>query len=248
MAPMWQILLILIIKTNVAFAQLPTDRETATFEQQLSDISIFSPAVVPVSAGSYGATVGILEHSYTFEDSSPYLSKHLGVDDSRKLHIQKLTWHKGTPWPVDFGVALGSDRAHTFTDWHLYTQWTLFERLRWPSLSARGFYRQLYNFDSVTVMNFGGEVAASYSFLRYFSVFTAVGWHQTSMNFRHVTRDPEVGLVTVSSVPQLSTTTNHNHARLGIAVTPYFHFIKIVAEDIVSNTQSNPTYQITIGY
>ena len=224
--------------------------QISDFKLILESASQFRPNAQPASTGVFGSLIGVSVDEVVLPTKNPYIEYHFGGRDAERLQFESLHWQKGTSLPLDFGAALGQDSLHGITTWHTFLQWTLYESFKVPSVCARVFYNQIYNFDGLNASTSGVELSGGYSFLGIFSVYMTAGVHSHRQRFNALVRSESLSLVSNYSEIQKADKL-HSHMRYGGKVRLYFPFIHIQVEDqyqVRNDIQRSPTFSINIGY
>jgi hypothetical protein len=154
------------------------------FLGSLNEYSALEPAG---SRGSMGVGLGLGAHGEATERTALYDAQMRGKADETQAgaaaesrgdvtYLLPQVWLvKGSPWPVDFGATLGADPSAGFTQAGGHVQWTPFEGLGMPALSLRASYARLYGIEATELESYGVDAVAGIGFLRYFTVYGALG-------------------------------------------------------------------------
>ena len=145
-------------------------------------------------AGSHGSRglslgTGVSQHALgqlsLFERGDLGFETHESVERpfQRLLVLPRLWMVKGLPLPVDVGVTFGTSQAPILQQGSGYLQWTIFEDLGLPALSLRVIHSRIFAAKDTSLISNQVGIAASWDFLRFFSVFgSANGVHHSGVS------------------------------------------------------------------
>lgn len=142
--------------------------------------------------GTIGTTMGLgAESVATSDGAAPIAEREMNTAPEMGGNQQvPMAWLvKGTPWPVDLGISVGAAPDASFTLAAGHAQVTVFEEFGMPALSVRAGYSRVYGLAKTTLATTAADAVLSYGFLRYFSVYGAVGVARTQASYD----DQEVG-------------------------------------------------------
>lgn len=220
------------------------------FKKIIESASQFRPNAQPASTGVFGSLIGISIDEIVLPRKNTFVDYHFGDKEAERIQFESLHWQKGTTLPLDFGAALGQDSLHGMTTWYSFLQWTLYESFKVPSVCARVFYNQIYNFNGLNASNSGLELSGGYSFFGIFSAYLTAGVHSHRQRFNALIRTESLSLVSnFSEIHEAESL--QSHLRFGGKVRLYYPFIHIQAENQFQENdavQRSPTFSINIGY
>jgi hypothetical protein len=142
------------------------------FVARLNRYSALEPAG---SHGSIGMAIGAGAVTQERPETALYSAETMSDADDGPYVLPKLWLLKGLPWPVDVGAAFGAAPEDGFTQAGAHVQWTPFEALGLPAVTVRASYAKIFGVEGTTLSTVGLDAVASYGFLRYFTVYTALG-------------------------------------------------------------------------
>jgi hypothetical protein len=128
--------------------------------------------------GTIGTTIGLGgEQVPTPEGAAAMAGEELNkAPEAGAPHQLPMAWIvKGTPWPVDFAVSAGAAPDASLKVGAAHAQVTVFEQLGLPAVSLRAAHSRIFGLARTSVATTAADAVVSYGFLRYFSVYGALG-------------------------------------------------------------------------
>jgi hypothetical protein len=143
------------------------------FVERLNRYSALEPAG---SHGSIGMALGAGAITQERPASALYPAQTMKGDDDDKPYVLPKLWVlKGFPLPIDVGAAFGAAPEDGFTQAGAHVQWTPFEALGMPAVTVRASYAKMFGMEGTSLSSIGLDAVASYGFLRYFTIYGALG-------------------------------------------------------------------------
>lgn len=239
-----------LFATELHAAESIEPSQLTDFKSVIESASQFRPNAQPASTGVFGSLIGFSIDEILLPGKNPFVDYHFGDSESQRIQFESLHWQKGTTLPLDFGAALGQDSLHGITTWYAFLQWTLYESFKLPSVCARLFYNQIYNFNGLNASTSGLELSGGYSFFGIFSAYLTAGVHSHRQKFNALLRTESLSLVSnyleVHEAERLQ-----SHFRFGGKVRLYYPFVHVQVENQYQEQggiQRSPTLSINIGY
>jgi hypothetical protein len=173
-----------VIGFNTAAAAAPLaidgDGEAAVRDwfDFLAQVNRYSPLEGAYSHGSTGMVLGAGGTRNEVGGDAAVARNELGLApdaDGATLDMPRIWLVKGLPWPVDFGLSGGTAVSQGFSLAAGHVQWTVFEELALPAVAVRLSHGRIFGLKDTTFSSTGVDLVASYGFLRYFTVYGAIG-------------------------------------------------------------------------
>lgn len=191
-------------------AQPETDSEWFTY---MADLNRGSDLESPGSKGALSLNVGAgIQTQATPSTNSRFLDQMRPIDSSANsatpLHFVSL--HKGTPWPLDFGLNFGQTGDGDVKRVGGHAQWTWIDVPRGISVSTRaGFYRtDGFRSAQIESREAMAGVGGGYSYVRLYAL-AGMAEHQARLDStRQTWRQPvgAIGMQTRLGTPFLTAT------------------------------------------
>ena len=188
------IYLISLIAPNT-YAAASDSSVTASMSEDVADYMAFLANASHLSAlegagshGSLGVGLGVGASQHQIPDNKRLVDDQLrGSDDfargeprspKSEVVIPRLYFHKGLPWPVDFGLSIARIPQTNATTAGGYLQWTVYEAFALPAIAVRGKYSRLMGLPSTEFDTKTAEAVVSYGFLRILTAYATYGLNQ----------------------------------------------------------------------
>lgn len=155
--------IIFALTSSVIFA------DNAASNIQLSRLSSYSSLEPAFPKGSLGFRIGLGLDRY--QDVSASEASDKGED----LNLANIYIHKGTPWPIDFGILFSQGVGAGFQKIGAHIQWNVYQGFRLPSLSLRYSQASTKGPRKVKMESRQISVAVDYSILSLFTLFAKLG-------------------------------------------------------------------------
>lgn len=223
----------------------------------LSSANSYSPAEGAGSHGSIGIGLGAgasverkPEHSKLIDDqlrNPDQFANNESTSQNENVVIPRAFFHKGLPWPIDFGFGLGRIANLRATTAGGYAQWTFYEAFQMPALALRIKHSRLMGLPSTEFDTTSFEGAASYGFFRF---FTAYGTYSFNRQNALIRTSGETGTsLSLNDIPSndyRATRADQGHT-LGLQIQALPPFCNIAAETRVNGNQSSYLAKLSVG-
>lgn len=216
-----------------------------------------SPAEGAGSHGSIGIGAGIGFSSEKKPENSALIDDQLRTpgqfaskepsSQNDNITIPRAFFHKGLPWPVDFGFSVGRISNLQATTAGGYAQWTVFEAFALPAFAFRFKHSRLMGLPSTEFDTTALEAAASYGFLRF---FTAYGTYAINRHTALIRTGGESGTslaIAGGSGSDYQTTKADQSHTFGLHIQILPPFCNVAVETRVNGAQSSYLGKLSVG-
>ena len=223
----------------------------------LASANSYSPAEGAGSHGSVGIGFGAGASTERKPTNSALIDDQLRSPDqfandeassqNDTIVIPRAFFHKGLPWPVDFGFGLGRIPNLRATTAGGYAQWTVYEAFALPAVALRLKHSRMMGLPSTEFNTTAMEGAVSYGFLRY---FTAYGTYAFNRNEAVIRTSGESGTsLSLSDNPSADfhTTRNSTSRTYGIQIQALPPFCNVAIENRLNGNQSSYMAKLSLG-
>jgi hypothetical protein len=170
-----------LIAAAVAAATTAYAEPSAAVDAWFEQVAGLNRPALAEPAGSHG-TAGLAIGGGISQHQAPTPSEiaraELAGDDGEVLSLPRIWLVKGLPLPVDLLFSGGEGPDQRFTQATAAVQWNAIEGLGVPTLAVRASGGGLFGCEATEARTEGLELAASYSMLRYLTVFGSAGYFQ----------------------------------------------------------------------
>ena len=130
------------------------------------------------SHGSIGTSIGMGTSRTTASGDMGHIAgaeMNGTLEGGAETSLARAWFIQGTPWPVDFAASVGAAPDASMTTISGHIQWTAFEGLGLPAVTARAGYARMEGLRTTKIESASAEGVIGMGLLRYFDIYATIG-------------------------------------------------------------------------